>query len=251
MPDRELSYIETLVEKNHIDYYNRWVPTTVGDFEKALTQGDFRGMNYELRKNIAYSLQYLQYLQLQLDELHLHSVIQKQLWKSYIIISMGIVEGLFYHLLKKSGNQTKTEWEETLRVSTNVYKEDGVNKKNEIITYRKLSSAKDAKMDFESMIAKVRSKHLLKLPQAAYPYIKELKEIRNKVHLFISKNDYDTDFNKLTSVDCYLARYVLYRVLKDEVFAPKLQGDIFEWLKLPNETVVSMTQVLNQRRARQ
>lgn len=251
MPERELSNIETLVEKNHIDYYYRWAPTTVGDFEKALTQGDFRGMNYELRKNIAYSLQYLQYLQLQLDELNLHSVIQKQLWKSYIIISMGIVEGLFYHLLKKSGNQTKTEWEETLRVSTNVYKEDGTNKKNEIITYRKLSSAKDARMDFESMIAKVKSKQLLKLPLAAYPHIKGLKEIRNKVHLFISKKDYDTDFNKLTSVDYHLARYVLYRVLKDDVFAPKLQGNIFEWLKLSTETVATMTEVLKQRREKQ
>lgn len=250
MPDRELSNIETLVEKNNVDYYHRWAPTTVGDFEKALTQGDFRGMNYELRKNIAYSLQYLQYLQLQLEELHLHSVIQKQLWKSYIIISMGIIEGLFYHLLKKSGNQTKTKWEEILRVRTNIYKDGRLNKKNEIITYKELSSAKDARMDFESMIAKVKSKQLLKLPLAAYPYIKDLKEIRNKVHLFINKQDYDTDFNKLTSIDYNLSRYVLYRVLKDDVFAPQLQGDIFEWLKLPKEIVSSMTKVLIQRRAK-
>lgn len=247
MPDKELSNIETLVEKNNVNSFNRWSPTPVGNFEKALTQGDFRGMNYELRKNIAYSLQYLQYLQLQLDELRLHSVILTQLWKSYIIISMGIVEGLFYHLIKKSGNQTKTKWEETSRVSTNVYKEEGTNKKYEIVTYQELSSAKDARMDFESMIAKVRSKHLLKLSQAAYPYIKELKEIRNKVHLFISKEDYDTDFNKLTGVDYHLARYVLYKVLTDEVFIPKLQGNIFDWLKLSKEEISDLSESLNQR----
>ncbi len=247
----EMSQIETLVKKNKVVGTKRWSPLFVLTFEAALSQGAFRGMKRELRKNIIYSLQYLQYIQLQLEELHLHSIIQTQLWKSYIIISMGIIEGVFYHLLKVSNNQSKTKWEEVLRVCTNIYKEDGTNKKNEIITYKELSSDKDTIMDLETMIAKVRSKHLLKLPQAAYPYIKDLKELRNKVHLFISRKDNDTDYNKLTLVDYHLARYVLYKVLKDDVFEPQLQGNAFEWLKLPNETVASMAQVLNQRRARQ
>ena len=246
--NNDLSYMETLIEKNGVKSIDRWSPSMVCEFERALYQGAFNGMKHELRKNIVYSLQYLQYIQLQLEELILHSVITTQLWKSYIIISMGIVEGIFYHLLKVSGNQNKTEWEEKSRVSTNVYKDSGVDTKNEIITYRKLSTAVEARMDFEAMIAKVRSKHLLKLPQAAYPYIKELKEIRNKVHLHISKKDYETDYNKLSVVDYYLARYVLYRILTDGVFSPEKYGNKFDWIRLTKDQEIQMSDTLTRRR---
>ena len=248
MEIRTLSRIETLVKKNLVQGSQRWKPTFVSEFEQALGQGSFRGMNNVLRKNIIYSLQYLQYIQLQLDEMHHGFVVERQLWKSYIVISMGIIEGVFYHLLKSSGNQAKTTWEEILRVSTNPYIDEGnVRKKNDIITYRELLSAKDARMDFESMIQKVRSKHLLKLPQAAYPYIKELKCIRNKVHLFVCKDDYDTDFSGITETDYRLARFVLYRVLTDKVFSPDLCGNTFDWLKQSTEILVSMTDTLKKR----
>lgn len=230
IPD-EMSNMETLITQNRIGGSQRWSPTPVKDFEAAMYVGAFRGMKYELRKNIIYSLQYLQYIQLQINELSLHSVITTQLYKSYIIIAMGIIEGIFYHLIKVNNKQKKEEWEEVLRASTNVMKVDNVDTKYEIITLKRILPARDARMDFESMIAKVRSHHLLKLPQKAYPYIKALKDIRNKVHLFISKTDNDTDYKRFSYDDYFIAQYSLYRVLTDEVFCPHLQNGVFDWLK--------------------
>lgn len=91
MEEKTISKIESLINEKEIPYAKCWHPTTTGIFEIELKRGDFKGMNRELRKNIVYSLQYLQYLQIQLEELHLHSIIEKQLQKSYIIIALSII----------------------------------------------------------------------------------------------------------------------------------------------------------------
>lgn len=244
----EMSHIESLVKKNNIRSLQKWWPTTVAELEKALSYGAFKGMPTALRKNIAHSIQYLQYIQLQIDELTLSSVVYTQLCKSYIIISMGIIEGVFCHLLKSNGMYKKEEWGELREVTSNTFKDDGVETKHVIKTFAKLSLPKDGKMDFESIIAKVRSKHLLKLPQAAYPYIKDLKNIRNKVHLHIGKDAYDTDYNKLSYVEYYLARYTLYKVLTDEVFEPKSQNNTLDSIKPPPERISEITPILEAKR---
>lgn len=246
-PDK-MSDIESLVVKNNIASHQRWGPSPVSSLEQALSCGAFKGMSISLRKNIVYSLQYLQYIQIQIEELKLHSVVYTQLCKSYVIISMGIIEGVFYHLLKSNNKLKKDEWEELNEITTNEFNDNGVKKKHIIRTFQKLSTPTEGKMDFESMISKVRSHHLLKLPQAAYPYIKDLKAIRNKVHLHISKNDADTDYHKLSYVEYYLARYTLYKVLTDEVFEPQNQGDVFESIKPQKEWIAKITPILEQRR---
>lgn len=247
-PD-EMSNLESLVEKNSIKYSHRWSPSTVSDFEKAFSVGSYRGMPKALRKNIAYSLQYLQYIQLQFDELKLHSVISTQLCKSYVIIAMSIIEGVFYHLLKSNDQYKKEDWEELGKpIQTNAFEEAGLKKKHSITTLIKLNVPKEGRMDFESMIQKVRSNHLLKLPQSAYPFIKDLKNVRNKVHLHISKDDNDTDYNKLSDVEYYLARLTLYKVLTDTVFEPQIQGGKLEWIRPPEEKIAQITSILEARR---
>lgn len=241
-----MSKIETLIIEKNFHASERWGPSMVVPLESALSIGAFRAMPIALRKNIVYSLQYLQYIQLQIDELKLHDVIYTQLVKSYIIIAMSIVEGVFYHLLKSNNLQKKEEWEEIEKVHTNVFKRsDDIKYKTIVTTFKMLSNPIDGRMDFESMIARVRSKNLIKLNNAAYPYI---KEIRNKVHLHISKDSNDTDYKKLSYVDYYLARYVLYRILTNEVFYPIAQGGTFEWINPPARIIAEITPILEQRR---
>lgn len=244
----EMTNFGTLLTENNIKSSQRWGPSSVSHIEGALSCGSFKGMSKSLRKNITYSFQYIQYIQLQLDELNLHSVIYTQLCKSYVIISMGIIEGIFYHLLKSAGKYKKEEWEELTTVKTNEFNDNGIIKKHIVSTYQKLTTPKEGKMDFENMIQKIRSCNLIKLSQEAYPYIKDLKEIRNKVHLHISKDDNDTDYHKLSHVEYYLARHVLYKVLTNEVFDPEKQGGVFNCIELSKEKNSEIAIILHKRR---
>ena len=217
---RGMSDIESLISKNDITYYDRWHPTSVGTFEKELSSGAFKGLSKEIRKNIAYSLQYLEFLQLELDEMNLHGVVTTHIQKTYIITAMGIIEAVFLHLVKSKGYAKKEDWQECSPIHTNVIREDGVDKKYIITPSIKLKSPIETEMDFEYLINKVQEKKLIKLSNNAFPYIKGLKRLRNKVHLQIVKHENDTDYTAISFYDLWLMKYLLYVILRNEVFEP-------------------------------
>ena len=99
-----LTAFGTLIRENNIINADRWKPISVSQFEIFVSQGSLCNMPRELKKNIVYSLQYIQYIELQLQELNLHSIITTMLYKNYIITGVSIIEGIFYHLLKSTGN---------------------------------------------------------------------------------------------------------------------------------------------------
>ena len=239
--------LESILEKNtDVKYVEKWHPIFVSSFENDLRCGSFQGMSKELRKNIAYSLQYLQYIQLQLKEVHLHDVIATHLLKTYIITAMGIIEGVFYHLVKTNGCQKKTEWATQGKpVHTNTFREQDVEKKHIITTEYKLKTPQDVQMDFEYMINKVQEKKLLSLTHKAFPYIKSLKRLRNKVHLHVTTHENDTDYNGIGFYDYILARYVLYSVLTDSTFSPQKQSASFSFIAPSREQIEGLAEHLS------
>lgn len=233
-PD-DMTDLESILEKNtDVKYPERWHPTPVYRFESVFSCGAYVGMNKELRKNIAYSLQYLEFLQMEFEEIHLHDVIAKQIIKSYIIVAMSIVEGIFHHIVLSKGHYKKTDWKEidTPR-HTNVFKDNGVDKKYIITTQMKLAKPEKVQMDFEFLITKVQEKRLISLPGQSYPKLKALKRLRNKVHLHIAQNN-DTDYLGISYHDYLLARYFLYAILTDNSFSPQEYSPI-DFIKLSEE----------------
>ncbi|MBE6835810.1 MAG: hypothetical protein E7515_06140 [Ruminococcaceae bacterium] len=231
----EMTDIESILEKNiDVKYNERWHPTYVSVFENALSNGSLRGMNKELRKNIAYSLQYLQYIQLQFEEIHLHEIIATLLIKNYIITSMGIIEGLFYHLVKSNKYQLQDEWEIEKTIKSNTIKEEDKDRKYEINVYRKLSRPNDRQMTFDQLINTVQNKKLIKVYHSTYPYLRELKTIRNKVHLQIVNYDNDTDYMSIDYYDYLAMRSILHSVLINEKFKVS-EKSIYDFIKLDDE----------------
>lgn len=219
---KDMAEIESILEKNNeINYYERWHPTPVGRFERELSRGAFKGLGKEVRKNIAYSLQYLEFLQLEIDELHLHNIVDTLVKKSYIITAMGIIEAVFLHLVKSNGYQKKEEWSQETPIHTNVFNEDGVHKKYIITPSIKLKKPIETEMDFEFLINKVQDKKLLNLNHQAFPMLKALKRIRNKVHLQIVRYENDTDYMSISIYDYWLMRTLLYLILRNKVFEPQ------------------------------
>ena len=239
---------ETLITKNGFDRYDdRWSPRGAKTYEEYFSQGEFSDTDKKLRKNIVYSLQYLEYLQLQLSELTLHNIVQQQVYKSYIITSMGIIEGVFYYLIKKNNLLKNDRWSLVGKsVHTNKFKdEDGKFKKHLITTMVELDTPEERKMDFEAMINKVQSKKLLSIKNEIFPFIKALKRLRNKVHLHIAKDDMDTDYWKIRKEHYLFSRWLLFSIITDEKL-DTYNKRILHFIKLSDEELSYMKKRKNE-----
>ncbi len=234
-----VSNFETLIEKNDIRYDDRWKPNFVSTYEMNLSQGLLKEMNQELRKNIAYSLQYLEYIELQLCELHLHNVIITMLYKTFIITGTSIIEGIFCYLLKSNNLWNQKEWELEEKINTNKFKLGNEMKKIELHIFKQIPKTND-EMNFDSMIKKVESKKLISIPHGAFPYIKMLRRLRNKVHLQIHESPNDTDWWSFKYSDYCWMKCILYIILTNKRFdLSKQQKSYYSFLK-PTEDEIEV-----------
>lgn len=240
--------MESLLKKyTDSNYSERWSPYSVYQYETEFQNGAYEGLSKEVRKNISYSLQYLEYIQLQFDELKLHSIIKQELWKNYIIISMSIIESIFHHLVVKGGYRKTDKWENSKPIHSNVFEEDGKKKKYIITTATELDTPREEMMDFEFLINKVKEKKLISLTGKAYPYLKALKTIRNKVHLHIIRFANDTDYVSINEYDYLMARYMLYTILRDDVFKPN-DKTVLNFIKLSSEEHTKLKEEIERRK---
>lgn len=202
--------METLIAKN--EARNRWYPQPVDLYKKSVKISCDTDENKRLRSNFAYSMQYIEYIEKQLDDLKLSDVILTMLYKSYIITGMGIIELLFVYLLKKTGNWNKTEWEECEVFRSNPKDSGGETIKTETIVYKKVPSY-DMRMDLDSMIKKVEKKHILTINHNVFPALKKLRELRNRVHLQVGDGAYGHDYNNIGFEEIQMMRRILFTIL--------------------------------------
>lgn len=198
---------KTLIKESNCK--NRWYPTPIHAYQSSIKLGSIKET-----KNFAYSMQHIEYLELQFQELILSEVIYKMNIKSYIITGMGIIEMILTNLLKNSGNWNKTKWKSTKILETNPKKCEGTNVKlicEEFIQVEEY----DMRMDLDSMIKKADSKNLLGLHSNDYPALKKLRILRNKVHLQIKDDLEDHDYNSFDKESLQMMRRILYAVLID------------------------------------
>lgn len=202
--------MESLIVKNEAK--NRWYPQSVDDYKQSIKIPYDTDENKRLNSNFAYSMQYLEYIEKQLAELNLSNVLLTMLYKSYIITGMGIVELLFVYILKSTGNWNQTEWHEIDTFKSNPINNNGNSYKTETILYKKVP-LHDMRMDLDSMIKRIEKKSILTLDHSAFPALKKLRELRNKVHLQVGEDAYDHDYNKFGFDEMQMMRRILYMVL--------------------------------------
>ncbi|WBW98837.1 hypothetical protein [Oceanirhabdus sp. W0125-5] len=209
----------------------RWYPTAIDRYRTYIKLDMTIDGSEQLRNNIAYNLQYLEYIQKQQNELNLSSVIYVMLCKSYIISGMGIIEGLFSNLLKSKGLWNSTVWESKRRIKSNESVIDGKKIKIETEIFEKVD-AYEMRMDLDSMIKKIESKKLLSIEHKNFPIIKKLRGLRNRVHLQQANNRFDTDYHNFSYEEKNEMGEILYTILTDEIFCTMPQyPEIFEFLK--------------------
>lgn len=218
----------TLVKSEQCKTADRWYPKPVDRYKRAILVSGDPDEAKRLKSNFSYSMQYIEYIEKQLVELKLSDVIITMLYKSYIITSMSIIEALFVNLLHRTGHWNTTIWSEISNIVSNSKNIDGVNTRLETHIYKQVNEY-NMRMDLDSMIKKIEKKHLLSIDHSAFPALKTLRELRNRVHLQIGDGPYDHDYNCFGFEEIQMMRRILYTILVTPEFCNDI--DAFDFIK--------------------
>src|SRR6266496_6567338 len=127
-----------------------WYPVAIEEYDtllkKVVSAGRGYSYPYALRRNIAYNLQYLEFLHRCLGDLKISSVIEKQIFKNVIIVGCGIIESLLHFLLIAKGHYKRTEWKLRGVAKGNSVRIDGHSRKFDIHVFEKLPRPKHDEM---------------------------------------------------------------------------------------------------------
>lgn len=173
----------------------KFLPTPINKLDEILRYFIDSG---PLARNVAYTLQYCQYLKHLYQHTSLTAVITSQLYKSYIICAMSIIEAVLYAILLKNNKIKNEEWEEYGNKKT-----ENIDKctKIEIQIYKKSQSPKPKKMKFISLLNKAINLEIFKSEEKLFDDIKDLNRLRNKVHIYDIHDFGNSDYNQFNQCD--------------------------------------------------
>lgn len=202
----------------------KWYPVAIHKIDELLSKVIYSGRGYRhtyaLRRNIAYNLQYIEYLDRTVQDLKLSEVLVTQTWKTLVITGSGVVECLLNYLLIARGLQAKSEWELVVVAPGNQKIMEGESRKVDSYIYRKRPSPTNSQMTFDAMLKKAKSKKILGTAPNLYSDLDRLRPLRNRVHLQQISSDFDTDYNAFNWNDAVTMARVLKEIFTSNIFRP-------------------------------
>lgn len=219
---------KTLIKTERCTTSKRWYPQSVELYKSAIRVYGAIDEVKRLKSNFAYSMQYIEYIEKQLSELKLSKVVVTMLYKSYIITAMSIIEALFVNLLHYTNNWSTSVWTEVSNVVSNPKIINGENIKVETHIFTQVGEY-DIRMDLDSMIKRIEKKHLITIDHCAFPALKKLRELRNRVHLQIGDGPYDHDYNCFGFEEIQMMRRIIYTILSSPEFCNNIY--VFDFIK--------------------
>jgi hypothetical protein len=213
-----------------------WYPASIQSFDNHLSflisVNDFfdASQAYPIKKNISYSLQYIEFLNRVLKDISLSTVLLTQNIKSFVVHGAAVLEAIFNFLVVSKGYGNKVTWQKVNTHGSPEYSLNGIKYKNETNIMTKLEEPVKAQMTFDQLAKKVESKKLLGGSFASYSKIKPIRQLRNKIHIHDSDHLTDTDWNNFNDSEFKLVSNVLYQVLTSEVFVGSNHFERFAYL---------------------
>lgn len=204
---------ETLLKEKGYKVAERWYPTSIDKFRNGFTLDRSVENYHPLVDNLAYNLQYLQFLQKEFDELQVSNVLYVMLIKSYVITSMSILEGVFSNIIKSNGWWKQTDTESVLIAQAGQQTPDGSQLivKTEIL---KKVTPFNSKMTLDEMIKCLKHHHQgLAVSHLVYPALDRLRDLRNRVHLQKGETYNDHDYNAFDYRVKEEVQNILYTIL--------------------------------------
>lgn len=225
--------IETLIKgKAKKSNTDKWYPTPVEKYREILKIKADTESQAALLKNLSYNLQYMEFLQKELDELELSSVLHAMLIKTYVITGMSILEGIFAYVVKENGWWPKKDSE-----SLSTFSAEGKDASGEKIRVKTELSKVIPKTDLEQYeinldsLIKILNKHHegLQIDHVIYPALQRTRQLRNKIHLTCTKSYTDHDYNAFDDETKQNIQNILYEILTSEKITT--EPECFEFLK--------------------
>lgn len=172
-------------------------------------------------RNIAYSLQYIDYLLAELEQDDLRPTIHSQACKSVVVVGMGIVEALLWYFLRQANAAKTTQWEVAKQVTSPVFADNGRDHRIVNVIERKLPAPVLEEMTLDAMVKRAEARSLLgSLDHAVYGHLRTLRRLRNRVHIHSVQDDADTDWLSFTGKEVRLLLNALRSILSLGIFSP-------------------------------
>jgi hypothetical protein len=187
---------------------------------------------YNLASNIGYSLQYLEFLAHYYGTYDHHYTISKLLVKDFVVIGCGILEAVFYYLVRTNGGGATSDLELVKELKANPYQHGGETLIVTTRIYKKLDQPILEQMTFDQMTKKLEKKHIFR-GENIYEKLSGLRRLRNHVHLQNAADGFTaTDFNAFGREQFNQMCEILYLVFTSNVFTPTDgQREILAFLK--------------------
>ena len=212
-----------------------WYPVSINRLETYLGKYIEKGHGYvhvtQLKKDISYNLQYLQFQDRVVQDIKLSSVLYTQSIKTIVMVGCSIIESLLHFLLIRTENHTTTEWVEKDIFKGNQKKLNGESVRIDTVIYKKLDSRNNKHMTFDSMIKCASSKKLMGKNKLMYEKLEVLRKLRNRVHLQVTDDRTGTDWTTFYPQNIDEAYMVLYSIMVSSLFFPnKEEKEYFSYM---------------------
>lgn len=206
----------------------KWLPIAISRLERHLSQLIVPVPDCDvdktraLCKNIAYSIQHLQFIDRCGEDLEITSVIYTQNIKTFVIVGSSILEAAFWYLLVANGKAARTEWKSETKTSSAQFSMNGELHKIDTEIFRKLETPELESMTFDAMCKRVEKRELVKLKsEDFYQHLPYLRKLRNRVHIHGIEGLRDTDWITFNRKEIALVKKVLYAFLQSSLFPAK------------------------------
>ena len=218
----------------------KWSPKPVEEYGSLISIDIEVESGYATYKNIVYNLAYLEYLQKQFDELSFtNEIIEKMLFKNYIIVALSIIEALFENLLRKDNAWHTYDWKKISSINKDACNGQDIIRTTTIVSKKEINLKKN--IEFSDMINRIRS-----LPQYQFYNESDFKELsilrkkRNSVHLTNQKAG-RTDYYTFNFAEKDKSRNLLLKLLMSNEFNANKEKSIkyYDFLIGPPEPIRS------------
>ena len=209
-----------------------YFPTVdVGSWRSYISRsGSFRDTDlyhYGVVSNVAYNLQYLEYVLYQLKEYRNHVTVNIMLHKTFLTFGLSAIEGIFELIIDIKGFGKTYVWKEIEKTTSNPEKVNGKLIRKRIYVDEQCEP-KPKKLTFHDLIQIAQSKGLFGLDKNDFKKLQNLREIRNKVHIQKVRSSDQTDFNSFNQESTDMVKKLLLSVLGSPVFEPKETDNILK-----------------------
>lgn len=221
--------LSSLLKENHVQVHDRWYPTSVESYKNSFKLDDNVENTRALRSNLAYSMQYLQFLEKELAEMDLSSVLMVMVYKTYVITGMSVLEGLFTNIIKSRGWWKTANLKSLGTTQANETNFDGTKYVIKTEVLKKVPEY-SLMMNLDDLIKILERHHsALQVNHLIYPALKRLKSLRNRIHLQKTESDTDHDYNAFDLSVKKEMGSILYEILTSPMVTNSPEN--FEFLK--------------------